>query len=415
VFTTREIVAIPYAETKRSASHVQWKTDALEPLLLTARTTHAAIVKVHSHPQEVPAFSMRDDASDNAVFGGISNFIDDGLPHASVIMLPDGTLIGRVLQANGDHVPLHRIMIVGDDIAFHSTHAATNPAFMQRTTQAFGQGTTARLRALAIAVVGCSGTGSIVIEQLTRLGVGKLVLIDPDRIEDRNLNRIINARKNHVVTQEYKVQALAAAIADMGLGTEVEPLPLTLGCGPAVEAAANCDVVIGCMDGVEGRHLLNRIATFYCLPYLDVGVKLEADGNGGIAMIAGSVHYLQPGRSSLLSRGVYTLDDVAAAELHRTDPALYARQKEEGYLRGVAEDRPAVISINMFFASLAVNELLARLHPYRNQPNEQYSTVRANLTELLFDGEPESAPCTLLQPWVGRGDLVPILNRPGLT
>jgi hypothetical protein len=36
---------------------------------------------------------------------------------------------------------------------------------------------------------------------------------------------------------------------------------------------------------------------------------------------------------------------------------------EEGYIRGVAEDRPAVIQLNSLIANLAVNELLARLHP----------------------------------------------------
>ena len=48
---------------------------------------------------------------------------------------------------------------------------------------------------MSIAVVGCSGTGSPVIEQLARLGVGRLVLVDPDRVEEKNLNRIVNATR----------------------------------------------------------------------------------------------------------------------------------------------------------------------------------------------------------------------------
>ena len=106
---------------------------------------------------------------------------------------------------------------------------------------------------------------------------------------------------------------------------------------------------------------------------------------------------------------------VEAEEVRRTNPQLYAMHRREGYLRGVPEDRPAVISVNMFFAALAINELLARLHPYRNQPNSSYATVSASLTELLFDPEPEGAPCDLLHRYVGRADMTPLLDRAALS
>lgn len=49
------------------------------------------------------------------------------------------------------------------------------------------------MRRLSIAIIGCSGTGSPVVEQCMRLGAGELVLVDDDRIEDRNINRILNS------------------------------------------------------------------------------------------------------------------------------------------------------------------------------------------------------------------------------
>src|SRR6185369_11165143 len=106
-------------------------------------------------------------------------------------------------------------------------------------------------------------------------------------------------------------------IARMGLGQEVVPLAENLISPEAVMRVAECDLVFGCMDGVEGRHLLNRLATFYTMPYIDVGVRLDADGRGGIDQISGAVHYLQPGKSSLHSRGVYNMDRVNAEEIHR--------------------------------------------------------------------------------------------------
>jgi hypothetical protein len=189
----------------------------------------------------------------------------------------------------------------------------------------------------------------------------------------------------------------------------------TLASREAVAAVAGADIAFGCMDGVEGRHLLNRLATFYTLPYIDVGVRLHADGMGGVDAVAGAVHYLQPGGSSLLSRGVYTMADVEAEELRRSDPKLYVRHHAEGYIRGVREERPAVISVNMYFAAMAVNEFLARIHPYRNIANSEFAIVSANLAEVALLPEPDGAPCRVLSRHVGRGDVTPLLDRPSLS
>jgi hypothetical protein len=220
-------------------------------------------------------------------------------------------------------------------------------------------------------VVGCSGTGSIVIEQLARLGIGKLILIDADTVEEKNLNRILNATRADI--GKPKVEVLAAAIRNIGFGTKVVPFQSNLSSREAILAVTECDVAFGCVDSIEGRHLLNRVSTFYTLQYFDVGVRLQADGHGGIDEIAGAVHYLQPGRSSLLSRGVYTLKELEAEEMKRSNPVLYEVQCQQGYLQGVNEQRPAVISVNMLFSSLCVNEFLARLHPYRNLPNSEFA------------------------------------------
>jgi hypothetical protein len=253
------------------------------------------------------------------------------------------------------------------------------------------------------------------VEELARLGVGRLLLVDPDAVEEKNLNRILNTGKEDVYLKRPKVYALASAVARMGFGQELIPLDKNLISPETVMRVAECDVVFGCMDGVEGRHILNRLATFYTMPYFDVGVRLDADGAGGIANITGAIHYLQPGLSSLLSRGVYNMARVDAEAMLRTSPEMYHRQVKEGYLRGVEEDRPAVISVNMFFSALVVNDFLARLHPYRNQPNNEYAYIGGSLAEMRFYAEPEGAVCQLLEKHVGKGDVVPLLERASLS
>ncbi|BCM94486.1 hypothetical protein IAD21_06393 (plasmid) [Abditibacteriota bacterium] len=417
IFTVREVHPVPYADCIiRKEDQVTWDTQHIDALVQRAFNKGLAIVKVHSHPTGNDQFSLVDDESDASIFASVASLLADGLPHASVIMGPDGSLFGRVIDDGEIGNSLASIMVVGDDIRYWSSVKPNDiEGFTQRTAQTFGQGTIELLKNFSIAVVGCSGTGSIVIEQLARLGVGRLVLVDSDVVEEKNLNRILNSGKADAVQGKAKVHVLASAIEYMGLGTQVLPLPYNLVNADVVRAVAECDFVFGCTDGVEARHLLNRLATFYNLPYFDVGVRLDADGHGGIDTISGAVHYLQPGGSSLLSRGVYSLEQVRAEELWRTDPEMYQRQLKEGYIHGVAEDRPAVISINMLYASLCVNEFLARIHPYRNNDNGEYAQVAASLTEVQFYMEAEQEACSLLEGCVGKGDVVPLLGRPALS
>jgi hypothetical protein len=182
-----------------------------------------------------------------------------------------------------------------------------------------------------------------------------------------------------------------------------------------VTAVASADITFGCMDTAEGRHLLNRIATFYVVPYFDLGVHLRADGNRGIDEASGVVHYLQPGGSSLLTRAAYTTERVRAENERRTDPERYAADRRVGYIEDVTEDSPAVISINTTIASAAVNELLARIHPFRSCHNQDTAIIRMNFMEAVIAHEPEGDPSTALRRFLGRGDIEPLLDLPVLS
>ena len=402
---------IPYgACSVRTPKRVTWSTEALPPLLSEAKRSGLAVLKVHGHQVPSP-FSRVDDRADRDLFPSVHAWVDSG-PHGSAIMFGDGRMIARLVDERGRFYPLASVNVVGDDLSFwpSAPGKAAVPEFAHRVAQTFGAGTYDRLRRLRIGVVGCSGTGSPLIEQLARNCVGELVLVDPDRVEEKNLNRILNATIEDAQQGCLKVDVAARSIRAMGLGARVETHPRSLFEPDAVHAIASCDVVFGCMDSIDGRHLLNKLATFYLIPYFDLGVKLEADGRGGVDQVCGTVHYLQPGGSSLLSRHVYTMDQVRAAGLYRTDPAAYRAQLREGYIHGVQENRPAVVQLNMLLASLAVNEFLARLHPFRIDPNADYAIHRLSISHGIYEHEGDGEPCALLARHVGRGDVSPLLD-----
>lgn len=431
VLIVHELTLVPFDECDRRPDRVTWPTRALAPILQKAARRRMAVVKFHSHASQYTAFSDTDDASDRELFEAIDNYVEGDLPHASAVMLPDGSLFGRLVSSDGAFSPIDSTSVVGHDwrvwyadevqsrqaqtADVDRSSAPSAPAFAQRTAQAFGKGTVSKLGRLSIAVVGASGTGSPTIEMLARLGLGELVIADPEAVEDKNRNRILHSTPRDARLRKKKVDMLARAVRRMGLGTNVVPIAASLWDPGVVARIAQCDAVIGCMDSVDGRDLLNRLATYYSIPYIDIGVLLDADGRGGIDQISGSVHYLFPGGSSLVSRGVFTPDEVRAAVLYRTEPETYKVQKQAKYIRGVAEERPAVISVNLFYASLGVNELLARLHRFRDDPNSDFARTQVSLTQVRMVAEPEGPACLRLASKVGRGDLSPLLDTPELS
>ena len=78
------------------------------------------------------------------------------------------------------------------------------------------------LARMSVCVIGVSGTGSIVAEQLARLGVGEIILIDFDKLEERNLNRILNSSLADIGS--YKVEMFAGAIRRYRPDCDVIPL-----------------------------------------------------------------------------------------------------------------------------------------------------------------------------------------------
>ena len=115
IFTAQKIICIPYdACTTRSWDRITWPTDFVEPLIWEAYGREKAIVKIHSHNEGYRTFSPTDDASDMALFASIGNLLDDGLPHASLVMLPSGELVGRAVNPDRELLAaIEDIMVVG--------------------------------------------------------------------------------------------------------------------------------------------------------------------------------------------------------------------------------------------------------------------------------------------------------------
>lgn len=418
--SVRDVILLDHDKCKRLDDRISWPTDLIIPHLDHAEELGLSVVKVHSHPGNSAQFSKVDDFGDRELLPVVRSWVDTDIPHCSIVMQPCGRLFGRYLWQGHEMCPIDIICIAGPDIRLFPAIAEDHSSSFGRSQdQAFGEGTTTALAKLRAGIVGISGTGSPLLEQLIRLGFGEIVIIDPDIVEDRNLNRILNSTVADVRMGRLKVDVAEAAAIATGLPTRIIKVPSTLMSPAAVQALSVCDVIFGCVDTHTGRFAMNLISTYHIIPYFDVGVMLDATGNGGVSGrirdILGTIHYIVPGRSSLISREVISLRTVAQEGLANSDPEAEAQQVRDNYFRGLTVSRPAVISINMFAAALAVNDFLARIHPYRQMPNNDVASIEFSLGQLRLTADEEQEDCALLNPWLGHGRISPLLGLPELS
>lgn len=280
----------------------------------------------------------------------------------------------------------------------------------ERTMQAFGRGTTHYLSNLTVGIAGVSGTGSIVAEQLLRLGVKRLVLVDDDIVEVRNLGRILNSTVKDAEDGTNKAIMMKRVCEAIGLPTEVVAAPTVISASQTLHWLSQCDLLFGCLDSADGRMQLNYISTFYTIPYIDLGVSLSSP-HGQITEVSGAIRYVLPGGASLRSMHAYSDERLTSDSLRRNDPVAYRARLDEKYIAGAKEGSPAVISVNMLVAALGVQELLNRLHPFRETPNSEVEVITVDMREpAILSPSAPLPPDTGLAKHLGRGDIQPLLG-----
>ena len=154
------------------------------------------------------------------------------------------------------------------------------PDRVARLTSSFGTQAWQRLRRSSVAVIGAGGTGSVAIPTLARAGVGRLVIVDDDRISASNLERTHASFPEHVDKRTLKVELARDHVRSIDPETELVALNGRLPQREIVEEVASCDMVIGCTDSHTSRMAVADMARRFLVPALDCGGLIEgAHGN----------------------------------------------------------------------------------------------------------------------------------------
>lgn len=358
----RKVLPVTPEEVINSSEiHMEIAPQSFMRAMKQADTSSLSFVFVHSHPSGDIGHSPQDDITELNLFRtAYIRIITNGAVHGSIVLSSMDQPRGRVWHRDGSISPMHVVRVIGDRFRFYmgTEQSKTSAQIFDRQIQAFGSGIQEILGLLHVGVVGNGGTGSAVSEQLIRLGIGKLSLYDGQALETSNITRVYGSGVGDV--GRPKVEILRDHANHIGLNTEIIPFPTEITGRVAAESLRDCDLIFGCTDDEWGRSILCRIATDYCIPVFDMGVKIDSNGDR-ITSVEGRVTTLAPGTACLFCRGRITADGVSADVIQRHNTAQAEELRRQRYIPELEENSPAVIPFTTGIASAAIGELLHRL------------------------------------------------------
>lgn len=414
-FLSREVIAIaPEDIAASSGVHITVRTNSLARVLRRARDERLVVGFVHSHPQGPAIFSEQDDSHEPLMAELARNRNGCATPLLSLLTTQDGRLAGRVWREEASPLPFDMIRVVGDRLSLHydGRFGTNTPAAFHRQALAFGPALNKDVAALRIGVVGAGATGSATMVLLARLGAQRIAVFDRDLVDETNLSRLHGATRADI--GRPKVEVIKAHVEAFGLQADVAAYQTWIGDPACRDALKSCDMIFGCTDDHDGRMLLNRLAYFYLVPVIDMGIDIGL-GDHGILGADARVTVVQPGTRCLLCRNVIDPARAFAEHLERTDPAEHERRIKERYVRGGGNPNPSVVHFTTDAAAMAVDELIQRLTGYRQAGPRAHRVRKFNLLEDKRPGAaaaPDCPICGTADYW-GRGDVEPFLDRVG--
>lgn len=129
----------------------------------------------------------------------------------------------------------------------------TKEEWLQALIQRHGQDRQEKFQKATVAICGLGGLGSNIAISLTRAGVGKLILIDYDRVDPSNLNR-----QQYKMNQlgMYKTEALAENLREITPYIELEYHTVKMTEDNIKELLQDADIVCEAFDKADNKAML---------------------------------------------------------------------------------------------------------------------------------------------------------------
>jgi hypothetical protein len=299
--------------------------------------------------------------------------IADGIPVGALVFAANA-VAGDIWLSGGQRVVLQGARVVGRpqlDLYPSPPPRPTADSTYDRQARIFGDRGQDILRKQKVGIIGAGGAGSLIVEYLARLGVGHILLADPERIELSNLPRVVGSTRWDVLSlltangrprslqrlgerlSRWKTSIAARVARKANPHVVFEQIRHDIVNDAVAQRFADCDFIFLAADSQRSRLVFNALVHQYLIPGAQVGAKVRVNKSSGEV---GEVHSVYrpvlPDSGCLWCNGLISparLQEEAISETER----LQQRYVEEDTVRA-----PSVLSLNAVACAHAVDDYL---------------------------------------------------------
>ena len=275
-------IILPRPGERSLHGNASFNSNYLSRAIEAARDQKAGLALMHSHPgkgwQRLSQADVKAERDAIAYPAGAT-----GLPLIGMTIGSDGYWSARFWQKDSAQMQRHwcdKVRIIGpksyrlqfnDDLV----PPQEKKEILKRTYDTWGYEVQSAISRMHVGIVGVGSVGCIVAEAIARIGVRKVTLIDPDKVEIHNLDRLlygtlkdIGKEKVHLAQERMEQNATASDIRITAISKPLQDRK-------AYAAALDCDVLFSCVDRPTARDALNYIANAHLIPVFDGGIAVE--------------------------------------------------------------------------------------------------------------------------------------------
>jgi len=154
--------------------------------------------------------------------------------------------------------------------------------------EGFGKEGQEKLKRAKVFIAGVGGLGSPISMYLTVAGVGRIRIVDNDRVELSNLNRQVLHWDKDI--GKRKVDSALKKLKQLNRGVEIEAIETTITEVNASQLVADSDLIVDAMDNLPTRYLLNKTAIDKGIPFF----------HGAVYGFEGRAMTIIPGKTACL-------------------------------------------------------------------------------------------------------------------
>ncbi len=381
---------------------------------------------VHNHgPGDSVAFSGQDLASHERGYPALLD-IARGQPVGALVFATNA-VAGDIWFRDGRRSTLTEARVLGQNLVRIAptkpcSSAESTSAAFDRQSRLLGDEGQALLRRTKVGVVGAGGVGSLVVEYVARLGVGHLVVVDPERLDITNLSRVVGSRVLDTLPWLTRV-GRPTWLRNLGLRLATKKVDV---CRRVVRQAPgrvefeglfgdfvdegvarrfrDCDFLFLAADSMQARLVFNALVHQYLIPGVQIGSKVPVDkASGRVGEVFSAARPVTPDLGCLWCNGAISPSRLQNEAMSATERRAWA------YVDDPTVIAPSVISLNAVASAEAVNDFLFWLVGLRQEDVRRGYTRHLPRTRGIRFEEPRAdagcRECSLSQESrFGRGD-----------